>query len=71
MVRNAMPKVSGKTSGSAPRKPSSRRRSDEDVLARVHEAGRVIERRRKRLGMSHGEYLEYITQELRKKGHPV
>jgi hypothetical protein len=63
-------KRSGKKTGSARVRRSLRRRN-EDVLARVHEAGRVIERRRKKLGMSHGENLEYITQELRKKGHAI
>ena len=66
-----MAKVSLKGRSSDRPRHSSRRRSEQDVLARVHEAGRFIERRRKRLGMSHGEYLEFITKELRKKGHAV
>lgn len=30
-----------------------------------------MERERQRLGLSQGEYLEYLTEKLRKKGHPL
>lgn len=66
-----MSEGSRKRSRSALPRHSSRRRNESDVLARVHEAGRVIEQKRKKLGMSHGEYLKHLTREMRKKGHAI
>lgn len=66
-----MRKESQKRSRSLALRHSSRRRNDSDVLARVHEAGRVMEQKRKKLGMSPGEYLKHLTSELRKKGHAI
>ena len=66
-----MRKASTKRSRSALPRRSSRRRNDSDVLVRVHEAGRVMEQKRKKLGMSPGEYLKHLTSEMRKKGHSI
>jgi hypothetical protein len=58
-----MPKVSGKNSGSARRKPSSRRRaSDEDPVKRIHGVRRELEAEKKRLGLSEREWMAYIRE---------
>jgi len=54
------------------REPSSSRpRREEDPLTRIHRVRRQLEAKRKRLGVSELEYLQYVRQELRAKGHPL
>jgi len=65
-----MPKASTNQSNMARRKRSSRR-GYEDSLIRIHRVRRELEARRKKLGLSERDYLDYIARELHLKGHAV
>jgi len=61
-----MPKVSRRGSSSRPQRRSSRPARYEDPLVRIHRVRRKMTLERKRLGLSPGEYLEYIAKENEK-----
>ena len=67
-----MLKGSTRKSGPARRRNSSpRARRNEGPVERIHRVRREMAAEKKRLGLSEAEYLKYMREELRKKGHAV